>query len=52
MHRSQLRSTEVKKAVLRPGGAIEVTLRPDDEDATKGDLRRIEEKLDALLARG
>jgi uncharacterized membrane protein YcaP (DUF421 family) len=43
--------SEVKKATLRPGGAIEVTLRAEDENATKGDLRRLEEKLNALLAR-
>lgn len=41
---------EVDQAVIKPGGTILVTLRPDDEDATKGDLRRLEEKLDRILA--
>ena len=44
--------TEVKRATLRPGGAIEVTLNADDENATKADVRRLEAKLDALLGRG
>ena len=42
---------EVAKAVLEPGGAIVVTLRPDAENATRGDLRRVERKLDELAAR-
>ncbi len=43
--------SEIKTIALEPGGAIVVTLRPDEEDATKGDLKRLEAKLDALLAR-
>lgn len=42
---------EVRQAVLEPGGSIVVTLNDDDEDASKGDIRRLEAKLDALLAR-
>jgi uncharacterized membrane protein YcaP (DUF421 family) len=42
---------EVKRAVLEPGGTIVVTLYEDDEDATKGDVRRLEAKLDQLLQR-
>jgi uncharacterized membrane protein YcaP (DUF421 family) len=42
---------EVKRAVLEPGGSIVVTLFEEAENATKGDLRRIEAKLDELLHR-
>jgi uncharacterized membrane protein YcaP (DUF421 family) len=42
---------EVSEASLEPGGAIVVTLRPEAENATKGDVDRIERKLDDLLAR-
>lgn len=42
---------EVADAVLKPGGTIDVTLKAQDENATKGDLRRVEDKLDALFAR-
>src|SRR4051794_8364666 len=41
---------EVQEAVLRPGGTIEVVLEPDDENATKGDVRRLEDKLDRFLS--
>jgi uncharacterized membrane protein YcaP (DUF421 family) len=41
---------EVKEAVLEPGGTILVTLKDDEENATKEDVRRLEAKLDALLA--
>lgn len=41
---------EVADATLGAGGTIEVTLRAEDENATKGDLARIDAKLDALLA--
>ncbi|MBS1848558.1 MAG: DUF421 domain-containing protein [Actinobacteria bacterium] len=40
---------EVELATLGPGGAIEMTLRVDCENATKGDLARLEAKVDALL---
>jgi uncharacterized membrane protein YcaP (DUF421 family) len=42
---------EVREAVLEPGGSIVVVLREDEENATKADVRRLEAKLDALLAR-
>ena len=42
---------EVKEAVLEPGGSIVVVLKEDEENATKADVRRLEAKLDALLAR-
>jgi uncharacterized membrane protein YcaP (DUF421 family) len=41
---------EVEEARLEPGGTIIVTLRSEDQNATKGDLRRLERKLDRLLA--
>jgi uncharacterized membrane protein YcaP (DUF421 family) len=43
---------EVRSATLSPGGAITVELEPDDENATKGDIRRLEAKLDRLLSAG
>jgi uncharacterized membrane protein YcaP (DUF421 family) len=42
---------EVKEAILEPGGSIVVVLREDEENATKADVRRLESKLDALLAK-
>jgi len=42
---------EVAQAVLEPSGSIIVTLRDDEENATKADVQRLESKLDALLAR-
>jgi uncharacterized membrane protein YcaP (DUF421 family) len=42
---------EVERATLEPGGAIVVALRPEARNATVADLRRLEEKLDALLAK-
>lgn len=36
---------------LEPGGVILTDLKPDRQAATQGDLRRLEAKLDALLAR-
>lgn len=42
---------EVEEAMLMPDGTITVTLRVQDTNATKGDLDRVEAKLDALLAR-
>jgi uncharacterized membrane protein YcaP (DUF421 family) len=40
---------EVERATLEPGGSIVVDLKPDAEAATKGDLARLEAKLDRLL---
>jgi len=42
---------EVATAVLEPGGSIVVTLKDEEENATKGDISRLEAKLDALLAK-
>jgi len=39
---------EVEQATLTPGGGILVELRPEAMDATKGDLARLEAKLDRL----
>lgn len=36
---------------LEPGGLIVTDLKPERQAATQGDLRRLEAKLDALLAR-
>jgi uncharacterized membrane protein YcaP (DUF421 family) len=41
---------EVDRATLEPGGTIDVTLRQDAVSATKGDIARLEAKLDRLLA--
>jgi uncharacterized membrane protein YcaP (DUF421 family) len=41
---------EVAEACLEPGGSIVVSLKPNDQDATKGDIRRLERKLDRLIA--
>jgi uncharacterized membrane protein YcaP (DUF421 family) len=42
--------SEVERASIEPGGAIVVQLNAEDENATRGDLERIESKLDRLLA--
>ena len=42
---------EVQDAVLEPGGSIVVTLMSEEENATKADVRRLEAKLDALIAK-
>jgi len=42
---------EVELAVIEPGGSIVVTLMADEENATKADVRRLETKLDALIAK-
>lgn len=42
---------EVEEAALEPGGAISVRLRDDAMAANRGDIARLEAKLDALLAR-
>lgn len=41
---------EVEQASIEPGGTIVVRLRPSAENATKGDVARLEAKLDQLLA--
>jgi len=41
---------EVERITIEPGGAIVVTLQPGEESATVADIRRLEAKLDALLA--
>jgi len=41
---------DVAELKLEPGGTIVVDLRPELESATKGDVERIEAKLDRLLA--
>jgi uncharacterized membrane protein YcaP (DUF421 family) len=41
---------DVDEVRLEPGGTIVVDLRPDLVSATKADVRRIEDKLDRLLA--
>ena len=42
---------EVAEATLMPGGTISVRLKEPDENATKADVRRLEDKLDAALAK-
>ena len=41
---------EVEEASIEPGGSILVTLKAADQNASKGDIRRLERKLDRLLA--
>lgn len=41
---------EVKGASIYPGGAIVVELNTDDQNATRGDLERLETKIDQLIA--
>jgi uncharacterized membrane protein YcaP (DUF421 family) len=41
---------EVAEACLEPGGSIVVTLKPEEQNASKGDIRRLERKLDRLIA--
>lgn len=43
---------EVESATIEPGGTIVVRLNPEDENATKGDIARLEAKLDRLLGAG
>jgi uncharacterized membrane protein YcaP (DUF421 family) len=50
-HQGANDADEVREAVLEPGGSIVVTLKEDEENATKADVRRLEAKLDALLGR-
>jgi uncharacterized membrane protein YcaP (DUF421 family) len=40
---------EVKRAQIYPGGAVVVQLNDVDENATRGDIERLEAKLDQLL---
>jgi uncharacterized membrane protein YcaP (DUF421 family) len=40
---------DVEQVKIEPGGAIVVDLRPEFESATKGDVARLEAKLDRLL---
>lgn len=42
---------DVDEVTLEPGGAIVVALRDDEHSATVADVRRLEAKLDELLAR-
>ena len=42
---------QVEQATLDPSGTIAVELMPYDVNATRGDLARLERKLDELLAR-
>jgi uncharacterized membrane protein YcaP (DUF421 family) len=49
-HQGANDAEEVREAVLEPGGSIVVTLKAEEENATKSDVRRLEAKLDALLA--
>lgn len=50
-HQGANDADEVQSATLEPGGSIVVVLKEDEENATKADVRRLEAKLDALLAR-
>ena len=42
---------EVQKATLKPGGTIEIVLKPQEVNATRRDIGRLEQKLDQLLGR-
>jgi uncharacterized membrane protein YcaP (DUF421 family) len=42
---------EVDQATLAPGGAIVVQLRSEDQDATRGDLAELRERLDQIATR-
>jgi len=42
---------DVDKITIEPGGAIVTTLRQELQSATRGDIERLEAKLDALLSR-
>jgi uncharacterized membrane protein YcaP (DUF421 family) len=43
--------SEVRRAVLSPGGAVVVTLKEDAQDVTLGDLRRFHEQLRETIRR-
>ena len=40
---------EVKKARLEPGGHLVLTLKPEEQQATKGDIYRLQQQLHAIL---
>jgi len=42
---------DVQRATLKPGGTIEIVLKPQDVNATRRDIGRLEQKLDQLLER-
>jgi uncharacterized membrane protein YcaP (DUF421 family) len=42
---------DAEQVSIEPGGAIVATLREDLQSATQADVKRLEAKLDALLAR-
>lgn len=42
--------TDVERAMLEPGGAVVVTLRPDQQPADRGDIDGLHRRLDALEA--
>jgi uncharacterized membrane protein YcaP (DUF421 family) len=42
---------EIDQLTIEPGGAIVATLLPGDQNASADDIRRLEAKLDELLAR-
>jgi uncharacterized membrane protein YcaP (DUF421 family) len=50
-HQGANDADEVHEAVLEPGGSIVVVLKEEEENATKADVRRLEAKLNELLAR-
>ena len=41
--------SEVKELILAPGGALIAELRPEEQNATKGDLDALEQRLTKLL---
>lgn len=43
---------EVAHAWIYPGGAVVVELKKPDENATQGDIERLERKIDQLIAAG
>lgn len=45
------RMAQVARASLEPGGLLLVEMFEDQHDATRADIRRLEDKLDELLAR-
>jgi uncharacterized membrane protein YcaP (DUF421 family) len=44
--------SEIEELTIEPGGSIVATLKSGEESATVDDVRRLEAKLDALLAAG
>lgn len=41
---------QVAQATLNPGGVLLVDLKPEEQNATRGDVARLAAKLDRLLA--